>query len=328
MHQIFRPRKYYRNVGVLCLVFFLGMMICSVVAFVLQGPPNQNIYTAFFICGLWGFMSCLMVWLLLVYKRESLHILEEKIIQQGVIRSKTVELREITVLHWKCAPSGGSVILCSPSNTIKISLGNFEPEQRQSLIRFFRLITPGEIQRDWKPFCHKIAVPMRVESLDLPLKPDEVLLTRRRWNKFFLICFLVLTILCVAIKWLLQNPRALLVPVGLVPVWLLMRFVTPRKGMRSKTLSSEGKEFLPFLIWFAVAIGGTYLFSALQNQIPWFAFWATFAFVAWFGVLLLIAYHLDRRKRRADLAQAEGAAAEWERLEAESLWGDQPQSGS
>lgn len=184
MDAIFRPQKSYRNLAIVSLLFFLGMTVLSVCLVVSNGC---SILASFLVVGFWGFFVALSVIVLLQYYRESLSVKDGRIVQTGIIRRREMELAEVTDVRWRAMPAGGSVVLRSASQKIKANFDNFELEQRRSLIRWLRLSLPQPIQRDWEAFCIRHALPLLKHAMDAPLRADEVLITRRRWDRFFLV---------------------------------------------------------------------------------------------------------------------------------------------
>ena len=182
MDVVLRLKKSYRNSAITCLVLFMGMMIgSSYIAL-----ANGSILGSLVLGGFWGFWVVLSVMLLLSYYRESLFVDDGKIIQTGVFRRREIALADIVSVRWRIVPVGGSVVLRSSADKIKVTFDNFELEQRRWLIQLFRHSLPQSIQQDWERFCLRNALPLLKQDTDAPLQPDEILITRRRWDRFFL----------------------------------------------------------------------------------------------------------------------------------------------
>ncbi len=262
-------------------------------------------------------MAAISVWLLLVYWRESLSINAGRVIQNGVIWTRVLDLSELVDVQWRVAPAGGSIVLRSTSAKIKVYLNNFEPEQRRFLIRLFHRSVPDSLQQGWSLFCYQVALPQHEHAAERPLGEDEVLITRRRWDWFFLPWILLAIAVSPVLAWQLHF-RSLLFPLAVAGLWLVMRMSTPAKGMRTPRSSSSQNRFVwAILGWGASGIGGVFLFHAFQVHIPHPQLLAAMGMVAWFCILLVFVYREDRNKRHDDKAKAEHAAEEWERQEAE-----------
>ena len=108
--RIFRPRKFYRNTLIVCLIFFLVIMFFSVGVGCSARPDRKWIAVCFF-GGFWGFWIVLSAFYLLAYYRESLLVQEKRIVQKGLFRTRSLDLAELTDAHWREYPQGGSIVL-------------------------------------------------------------------------------------------------------------------------------------------------------------------------------------------------------------------------
>jgi hypothetical protein len=75
-----------------------------------------------------------------------------------------------------------------------------------------------------------------------------VLITRRRWTRYFLPATLAAAALGVIEAIATGELRFLLVPFPMAMLWWLMRLQTPREGMRAQRVSSD-LFILPLLCW-------------------------------------------------------------------------------
>ena len=318
MNETFHRRPYYRNLGIICLIFFVGMIVLSVFCVFSERSQDVRIYAVCLFVAFWGFWATVSVWVLLAYWRESLGISDGRVTQNGVIRTRAIAFAELVDVQWRVTPAGGSIVLRSTSAKIKVYLNNFEPEQGQFLINLFHRSVPHSLQRGWRLFCYKVALPQHEHAAERPLGEDEVLITRRRWDWFFLPWLLLAIAVAPVLGWQLHDLRILLFPLAVAGLWLLMRMSTPAKGMRTpRSSSSQHRVACAILGWGASGIGGVFLFNAFQVHLPHPQLLAAMGMVAWFCILLVFVYREDRNKRRDDQAKAELAAEEWERQEAE-----------
>lgn len=140
------------------------------------------------------------------------------------------------------------------------------------------------------------------------LKPGQVLLTRRRWDAYFLPPIVVVALLSVLAFWLSSNRAALKSSFPLIALWLLIRWTWPRDGAVDRTLAAT-PGMIPLLKWGVtcvilgaigtVALG--YFVPTPRNGQPWSwekaIVWITFMIV-WTAVLMLGCWWLERRSKR------------------------------
>ena len=111
---------------------------------------NGSILGSLALGGFWAFWVALSVMLLLSYYRDSLLLDDGKIVQIGILRRREIALADIISVRWRIVPVGGSVVLRSSADKIKVTFDNFELEPRRWLIRLLRLSLPQSIQQDWE----------------------------------------------------------------------------------------------------------------------------------------------------------------------------------
>jgi hypothetical protein len=309
MDKTLRLRNSYGAVGIVSLFFFAGMMGFSFVAFFRDNMPGAVCFS-----GFWGAWIVVSVWLLAAYYRESVSVDECRIVQQGILRRREMAFADVANARWRTMPRGGAVVLRSLTGKIKVCFDNFGLEERRWLIRHLRLSLPQSVQQDWDRFCVRNALPLAKHDADAPLQPGEVLLTKRRWDRFFLVLTATTAVVSAVCARVLEYPPALVLPVICLLMWLMIRFYTPAKGMRDKRLSANPEKgyFLFLLIWGPVGVTAVMPLSYGQFDL------AIGVLVLWFTVLVNQSYRLDRRREAAKDAVAPEAVLEWDRLEGQA----------
>jgi hypothetical protein len=188
-------------------------------------------------------------------------------------------------------------------------------DQQKELVRFFRASVPESLQTDWDLFYFQVV--KGFARRDAKPGKGEILLTRRRYNVFFVPAILLAGCIGVCCWWLTEETRFLAAPLSLVGLWLFVRFLTPRKGMIDKRLSGQ-PGMLPMLAWTAVGIGALLLLCRIFD--PHLARWTPTLIVGtivWFTVFFVLASRVDRRRRRRELEAAKVAAQQAEFIPAE-----------
>ncbi|QDT43708.1 hypothetical protein Pan241w_38100 [Gimesia alba] len=314
--RTFRPRKHYRNQGIGFLLFFVTVGIASVYAMWVDTPPDRRMYLMVFVGLFWSFWAGGSLWMLLAYKYESLTIREETVIQQGVLFSKELDLSRIKQVRWKLI-QGGGITLLSLTDKMKIYLDNFEREERLWLIHYFQHRLSESVQEGWELFCHRIAVPLQEYNPDVVQTPapDEVLLTRKRWDWYLIPTILIFTVGATLATWKFQLPNLLVGPVIPLVLWLMLRYSTPKRGMVSKRISSQTylKSMLIFEAWWlSVGLIGYGLFQLIVLPAPWNLVAGYSLAGAWFLGLLWKAHRVDCLKNKQDQTDVKLSLQKWE----------------
>ncbi len=315
---VFRLRKGYRNLGIVCLLFFVAIGVASAWGIWSEAPPNRRVHAlyavVFFLCY-WGFCAGLSLWVLVGYYRESLEFRDGHVIQQGVIGRKEIYLADVADVHWTVIRSG-RITLRTVTEKLRIYLDNFEPIERLWLIRHIENGLPKSVQRDWDLFCYKIAIPLRERDIQAnrPPGPDEVTLTRRRLDWYFVPFTILCGVMGFVFSWEFQQPRLLAAPLMPAFLWILLRFTIPRQGLVSKRIGSEPGQtrFLLFYLWWTgIAIVGFLLFALFEPRQPLALALVLVGVVLWFGGIILRAFRFDRERKQRDREAAKVAVQQW-----------------
>lgn len=269
--RIFRPRKYYRNLGMSGLILLLILGIGIILEFQANAAPVEKISELIFAGSILLFFTALFIWLFASYYFASLTIQDKQLIDQGVLLRTELDLERVRQLRWI---GGGAGIIKLKTLTEKntIYLENFAYEDRLWIVEHLRNQIPESIQEGWDLFCHRIAMPLRrynPHALPVP-DQDEVLLTRKRWDRLLIPCILLFAVGGVAAAWKFGLPRLLTAPVLPTALWLYLRFATPRQGMVAKNLNAdpEQKSQLAFYGWFLV-VSLLLLYVSRFVNFPW-----------------------------------------------------------
>ena len=154
----YRPRRYYLIVGIVGVVFFSAAAIIStyVAYWNIDGSFARPVLAAVIFGSFWSLFTLLSVWVVLAYYRECLTLDEGQITQQGIIRSKLMHIDDVTHIKWRRIPQGGSIVIRTLTDRLKIYFDNFTVEERRELISFLHGIIAPNIQEGWSQFeeCH------------------------------------------------------------------------------------------------------------------------------------------------------------------------------
>ena len=311
MNATFRLRRSYLLLGALCTLLFAAMAIVSVLGIYFEAPAERRaaaLAVGLGIAAFWLAFMALGVWVLLAYWRERLAIRDGEIDYVGVICRKRLRVSEIASARWRCWPAGGSLVMRTASTRLAIGLGNYESEQQRQLIRFFREAVPPPLQSGWELFCVRI-VQRHARRAAQPEKAQpgegEVLLTRRRLDAYFLAGVLLAAATCLYVYHVTGEARSLAAPLGIVPIWLVVRFMHPREGTVSRRITADAKgRFV--LLAYSWLFGGMAVLLVLKAFMPNAAitFMIPFFVVTLAGIFAR-AWRLNRRQRREEKESTE-----------------------
>jgi len=225
-------------------VLFFAAVLALLLALAWTYEPVQSPWglSALVVC-VFGSMLILSLWGLLARLLGRLEIDDGLIVRSGPFSTESVCLSSLTAIHWR----GYSVILVSPGGRLRIPLDLIERCDVLEFVRCVRKAIPLEQQSGWEWFfCWNIVPLLRCKSLP---GPGEVAIKRHRWDVIFAIALIPGTAAAWFISHVTQQPRMVLIPLFLLPVWLPVRWSTPRHGMivRSSTDNSNGER--PFMLF-------------------------------------------------------------------------------
>src|SRR5262249_51329046 len=118
----------------------------------------------------------------------------------------------------------------------------------------------------------------------MPVNPDNhvadnspdggvIVTTRKRWDCYFLVDTAVAAALGFAFWLVLGDPSALFWPLGIVALWLLLRFQVPAGGMAAQRISANpgARPLLAWLALMSTLVAGVFLFDWIVLCQGWHA---------------------------------------------------------
>src|SRR5262249_4139387 len=72
--------------------------------------------------------------------------------QKSIFRARTLEVGDVVQIKWRTLPVGGSIIVRTHSEKVKIYLDNFTKDDREEVVFFFRQTFANEVQENWSLF--------------------------------------------------------------------------------------------------------------------------------------------------------------------------------
>jgi hypothetical protein len=286
-----------------------------------------------------GTLQSLTLLLNLTSATKRLDILPDRISQQLTWSERVMRWNEIRKVLWNTR-EGAAIDLFGDVQRLTIRLNRFEPQRRLTLIRLLRDGLPRSLQANWSLFCHKTALPLRLElSSESPRPvapgPDEVVETRwhiDRWALLIAVGVLGLVgCLHFSYQILAVRPKVVLGAIWLTilpleAALIALRFSIPAEGKIHKASRWTSRE-RQALVWL---FGGVVLFLAspfLGLASPFLGVASAFLGIAAICVCLALAITANsRRHRREDheqkaeelMSAAEESARRWNQLDAQA----------
>ncbi|QDT28435.1 hypothetical protein Enr10x_37770 [Gimesia panareensis] len=277
-------------------------------------PEFRNWISLFFIM-LWSVPASLSCWMLLKYRTVSLTIEPGTITVQGIFSRKVVDLADVQKVSWRIFPMGLRVYT-TPCETASLTVSHFSPEDQVWLIRFFRQIFPEAIQENWPLYCLHAASRLRKKKHTVvpPPGPDEILITRQRYDRFAIPVILVSVVAAILMGILQHNFALLVLPLPLVMFWFLLRKGTPREGQIQKRLLVERDHRETFLLlgFWSVLLLGFIIIQRLDMITSLKNTWMLVLIVALVPAVIPVIMRTEKRRKQLDLIKAEQAMREWE----------------
>lgn len=313
--RIFRTKKSDRNEALVSLIFFTLFGTGSTYLMWFMAHPDSKMFAVIAFSVIWSPLVGIFIWSFLVCQYRSITIQKETVILQGVFSCKEIDLSRVLEARWKLIGSG---VLTLKTLTEKgsVHLLNFEREDRLWLIQYFRSHLPESIQQNWDLFCLKVAIPLRDPKPKVfrDPGPDEILITRKRYDRFG-IPLSILSIICTALAaWYFRFPRYLGVSVIPIGFWLLLRYSIPKRGMVGRRISADRdlKQMLIFLFcWGALGLIGIIILKIIDFPEPQNMISNVCLMCIWFTILLIIVSKLDRNRHKLNLKKAKEAVIKW-----------------
>ncbi|MFO0941471.1 MAG: hypothetical protein U0930_11965 [Pirellulales bacterium] len=100
----------------------------------------------------WGGWFLLSLYIIAASCREKLTVTSESITQEGVFRTRTTAVSNVTSAKWRAWPAGGSIVIRYPRSRIKIDFANFLASERAELILRLRELISEDCQNNWAVF--------------------------------------------------------------------------------------------------------------------------------------------------------------------------------
>jgi hypothetical protein len=324
MNATFRLRRSYRNEGLGFLPFFLAWFGLIVYLFGNESTFGPRFGMMVFMGIVPLFMAGLAVWSVLAYFRADLTILDNLVTYRGVLREKTIDLRDVIHARWRISQQVGSVVLKTGSVRLVINFHNYEAEEQEQIVGFLRSVLRPENQVGWNLFAYKTEKSLK-RSRRIKAGPDDILVKRDRYDRYLWPSLVPASLAGIITGWMTANPAWLGLPLGPIVMWAWFRALIPAEGTIETKLSMpkdpETIRTVGFLaIWFLLAFVGVGVYGYFEPRMAHPDAILIGGVLAWVVVLFVEGFRLECRQARrtqeaADLAakgRGEAVADLWE----------------
>ena len=315
MDQVFRPQKHFLTEGVTCLIFF--GLICFGGGYVmwLSAPVDRRVYSIPFAAGCWLFIAPLFIWSILVWKYVSVTLQNGNVALKGVFFCKEINLSDIEIVHWSLS-SHGQIKIQTAVERGTINFYYYTKAERLWLIQYFRNHFPEDQQQNWPLFCLKIALPLLKPKSDQPREPgpDDVLHTRRNWDRLTFIMTGITALIGISTAWGLQKPGYLFLPLLPLCMWGF-RYTVPKEGILMRSTSAD-KELIYLLWWTGAATMILFLLILLDLPREYRGFIFPTGMVIWAAPFFWFLIKSEREEKKKAIVEAEQAVKEWDEFTA------------
>lgn len=135
-----RVRRFHFRLGVICLCFFVPMLVASVIAVLLDALPDRRWIGLIVFTVVWSFFITLAIWLIAAYYRESVTIIGQEIILNGVLTKRTIRIDYISRARWTSFGSRSRLKLFASTGNASLDFSSYSPKERKELIRQLRSV--------------------------------------------------------------------------------------------------------------------------------------------------------------------------------------------
>ena len=320
--QTFRPSRKASRQALGYAVFFLLILSLYWIGFLSFSPefhdtkrPGSLLGLAVFGTIIFGGFALYSIYVSLQARYEQIALFLDRIHINGIFSTKEIEYSSVEKIKWRLPRS---IKLLGQRAKLSINLDLYDDSARLHLIRFFRTVLPEENQAGWPEFCYRNALRIRkrVLEVDKPMEPPkegQVLLTRSRIDRLCAILLLPVVVMCAHLAWLVGDPKVFFFWVLLAPIWLVLRYLFPKKGFIAHTLSGGPGGKLQTIGLLLVLASCVFMVGARAT-----GFDEDKAFKISVVMLLPAVWAIFKAGRQIDKQRRKKIAeapAEWERLE-------------
>jgi hypothetical protein len=309
MPHVFRPSQKYRRWSIVAIVFLLAIATAGAWLFWTEGIPEWRLVAAIGYGGIFIGFALAGGWDYISVGCSAISINDARLVLTNPLRRDEIDFNELVSARWLVLHPG--IELCAADRRLKIYFASYEQSQPWTMIDLLRERIPDARQRDWPLFCHRIALPMRVGNSNRPLRPGEVLLSRRRWDWIFGVSTIVFAIAGFVAWAMVREIRFLVIPAFLLLVWLPMRRTTPKTGLIFEPGRKSPVSVWPWLAIVLASVPTLWLGKAVGSVLGDEVLGLTVSSVPLFMAMIHRAYRVDKQQREFDLQCAPKSVAEW-----------------
>ena len=250
------------------------------------------------------------------------------IIIRSVFQNRQIEASTVRELRWNAKIRGGTLKFRTLTSNTTLHLHGFARDDQVRIIQSARRLIPANVQTGWDEFCHLVALPLRegrsarqpgrihIDPSTFPAT-RRVFVTRRRYDRIFLMLSFVGVLVACAIWWVFDNPRGFAALAYVPFFWCLLRFSTPKQGEWKVKWAALPETKFFVLVHLAKALMCLSAIALSFARIdPMIAMWTGMLFaLCCCAISIRSAIRRERRQRFVDKAATPDSVARWEAAE-------------
>jgi hypothetical protein len=324
MNASYRLKRSLRTQGVCFgLGFAASVIFAAWIAATAPNVPNR-LAAVVVLAGVPLAMTGLSAWMLAAYYRERLTMQGDRIVHEGVVGRKEIDITHVVEARWRI-PLPGGIVLRDASTRLSISFSNYEDDDVDRIVGHLQSTLPPQIQFGWNLFAYRSDA-CRARKARTKPGPDEILADRRRWDRLFAPVLVLALITGAASGWIRGRPSDILISLlAVLSCWILFRTMTPAQGTVVRKLSrATDPETCQILTLAAAAIffgiAGLVAVSQLRPRLNHPDAVTIIWSLACFAIFMVEGQRLERRRAIREREAADAAAKVRSDAVDESAW--------
>lgn len=152
--RCYRLRRSLLFAGVACTGCFLafGLLSSLTALWNVDGSFARPAQAALFFGLFWSAWVLLGVYITAAAVRERLYVSPRRIEKVGCLRTRTMQLEDVSSAQWRQIPRQGSLVLRGRNGKLTLEFGNYGTADRRELIARLRDYLDEHLQEGWAEF--------------------------------------------------------------------------------------------------------------------------------------------------------------------------------
>lgn len=258
---IFRYRRSPPKESVKGFWRFVALQLLGVAALgIINAVPGWLLLLALLgpllLAGIFG-------WGILTHRRGYIEVRGPQLIQQGVLRTKTINLGEVNKVEWQVDYPGYFIRLHTPTQSIAVAMCLLQSDDHLRFLEIVNARTSHAARPDWDTFFCNVILPLSTGQVTLAeltrsLDPLGVRVKGVGLDSFFFVLALATAAFGAFLYVLLEHPLFIATPLAPVATWLSVRLLAKQNELPVRRL----------MVWVAYCIAWTMMLMSVAVFCP------------------------------------------------------------